>query len=152
MTIFLGIFAVLVVTLLALLHVKRTRDRREIDAYSITPEELHQLMDLKQEFRLYDVRQPLDLLAHSMVIPGSQRIAPFDLKRSPSLIPKDEDVIVYCTCPSDNTAHLVIRRALSLQYTRARLLRGGLDAWRAKGYTTEPFTTPFRLETARAIV
>jgi rhodanese-related sulfurtransferase len=152
MTIILSIGVVLVFASFILVQLKRARDAREIEDYSITPEALYSLIQSGRKFLLYDVRQPLDLLAHPIVITGSVRITPSDLKKSPGLIPRDQDVIVYCTCPSDKTAHLVIRRALSMHYTRARLLLGGLDAWRDKGYATEPFTTSFHLESAEALV
>ena len=151
MTIVLSIFVMLILASLMVIQVRRRRDRKELEEHSISPEELHSLMESGDPFLLYDVRQPLDLLAHSMIIPGSLRIAPSELKRLPGLIPLDQDVIVYCTCPTDNTAHIVIRRALSLRYTRARLLRGGLDAWRDLGYATEPFVTPFHLESPAAL-
>jgi rhodanese-related sulfurtransferase len=151
MAITLSIVVVLLLALIIAYQAKHMRDRKEVEEYSIAPEELYTLMQSGKAVLLYDVRQPLDLLAHSMVIHGSIRIAPADLKRDPGLIPRDRDVIVYCTCPTDKTAHLVIRRALSMHYTRARLLRGGLDAWRDKGYATEPFITPFHLEPAIAL-
>ncbi len=147
MAIILSIVVVLLLALIFVYQAKRIRDRKEVEDYSIAPEELYSLIQSGKAFLLYDVRQPLDLLAYSMVIPGSLRIAPADLKRDPGLIPMDQDVIVYCTCPTDKTAHLVIRRALSMHYTRARLLRGGIDAWRSQGYETTPFTTPFHLDT-----
>ena len=147
MAIILSIVVVLLLALIFVYQAKRIRDRKEVEDHSIAPEELYSLIQSGKAFLLYDVRQPLDLLAYSMVIPGSLRIAPADLKRDPGLIPMDQDVIVYCTCPTDKTAHLVIRRALSMHYTRARLLRGGLDAWRSQGYETIPFTTPFHLDT-----
>ena len=133
------------VSLLLLMKAKSLRDRNQLERYTISPKELHDEMESGKVTRLYDVRQPLDLLAHLEMIPGSQRILPRNLVHSPELIPRDEDVVVYCTCLSDNTAQHVIRRALSMKYDRARLLRGGFEAWKGSGYATEPYTQSFSL-------
>jgi rhodanese-related sulfurtransferase len=62
---------------------------------------LHPLLAANQEVLLFDVRQPLDLLARYEIIPGAKRIPPKRVLENPSLIPKEKDSIVYCTCPSD---------------------------------------------------
>jgi rhodanese-related sulfurtransferase len=97
---------------------------------------------------VFDVRQPLDFLAHSEIIPGAKRIPPKDLIRHASLIPKEREAVVYCTCPSEKTSRMILRKALALQFTRVRFLKGGLAGWKAKGFPVEPYEKPFRLDTA----
>src|ERR1700758_2432675 len=80
-------------------RIKRARDQNEMEQHSITPEALHTLLASNQEVLLFDVRQPLDLLADSEIILGATRIPPRDVLQNPSLIPKDKDSVVYCTCP-----------------------------------------------------
>ena len=140
--------AVLAVAVALFLMIKRRRDQNEIDRYSISPEELHGLLTSGHPVHLFDVRQPLDLLAYTYIIPGSQRIPPDDILSNPKLIPADEDAIIYCTCPSERTSRRILRLALSLNFTRLKFLRGGLDAWKARGFTVEPYTESFRLDTA----
>src|SRR5262249_49558185 len=94
---------------------------------------------------LFDVRQPLDLLAYPEIIPQAQRIPPNELLERPSLIPKDKDTVVYCTCPNDKTSRAVLRRAMALDFFRVRFLNGGLAAWKAKGYPVEPYNDVFHL-------
>ena len=79
---------------------KRTRDRQEWEQHSITPEALHTLLASNHDVLVFDVRQPLDLLVDSEIIPGAKRIPPKDVLENPSLIPKEKDSIVYCTCPT----------------------------------------------------
>jgi hypothetical protein len=55
---------------------KRKRDRRVMEQHSITPEDLHALLASNQEVLLFDVRQPLDLLANTEIIPGAKRVPP----------------------------------------------------------------------------
>jgi rhodanese-related sulfurtransferase len=129
--------------------VQRKRRRQELEPNSITPEALHDLLASNQEVLLYDVRQPLDLLADSEMIVGAIRIPPRDLLDNPSLIPKEKDSVVYCTCPDDKTSRAVLQRAQSMHLSRVRFLRGGLAGWKAKGYPVERYTTPFHLDTRR---
>jgi rhodanese-related sulfurtransferase len=59
-----------------------------MEQHSITAEELHSVLASDQEVLLFDVRQPLDLLAYPEMIPQAQRIAPNEVLARPTLIPK----------------------------------------------------------------
>jgi rhodanese-related sulfurtransferase len=85
-----------------------------------------------------DVRQPLDLLGDSVIIPGASWFAPQHVEDDPSIPPERKDLVVYCTCPSDKTSRAVLHRALAMGFSRIKLLKGGLDAWKAKGYPGDP--------------
>jgi hypothetical protein len=87
-------------SLLIIRRVKTQRSQRQMEQHSITPDELYALLASGQEVLLFDVRQPLDLLAYPEIIPRAQRIPPNELLERPSLIPKEKDTVVYCTCPS----------------------------------------------------
>src|ERR1700722_2588256 len=115
--------------ILVVLAKKRTAERR-MEEHSITAEELHSLLTSNRKVLLFDVRQPLDLLAHTEIIPGAQRIAPKEVLARPSLIPKEEDAVIYCTCPGEKTSRAILRQALALHFERIKLLKGGFDAWK----------------------
>ena len=144
---FLALTAVCVVALCVLIaiRVKRTRDQNELERHSTTAEELHSMLAANREVLLFDVRQPLDLLAYPEVIPGARRIPPSEVLENPSLIPREKDTVVYCTCPSDKTSRIILRRALTLQFIRIKFLKGGLAAWKANGYPVEPYHEVFHL-------
>jgi rhodanese-related sulfurtransferase len=137
-----------VMCLLIVIWIKRTTDRHEVEQHSITPETLHTLLAATQEVLLFDVRQPLDLLANYEIIPGAKRIPPREALENPSLIPKEKDSIVYCTCPSDKTSRAILHRARAMHFSRIKFLKGGLAAWKAKGYPVEPYHEVFHLDTA----
>ncbi len=126
--------------------IRSRRAQRTLTQYSITPENLWTLKSSNRELLIFDVRQPLDLLAESEIIPGAMRLDPKDVIENPSLIPKERDAIVYCTCPSDETSRSILHRALALGFSRVKLLRGGLAAWKAKGYPVEPYEKSFHLD------
>jgi rhodanese-related sulfurtransferase len=126
----------------------RSRDQlRMMEQHAISPEQLYSLLGSDQDVALFDVRQPLDLLAHSEIIRGARRIPPADVLTAPSLIPKDKEAIVYCTCPGDKTSRAVLRRALDLGFLKIKFLKGGFEVWKAKGYPVEPYREVFHLYT-----
>jgi len=138
----------LALCLLIAVWIKRAASQRAMDQmeqHSITAVALHSLLAASQSVLLFDVRQPLDLLAFPEIIPGAERISPEDVLRNPLLIPKERDSIVYCTCPSDKTSRAVLQQARSLNFLRIKFLKGGLAAWKAQGYPVEPYNKPFHL-------
>ena len=126
---------------------RRQRARREIETHSIEPEVLYELLNAKQVL-LYDVRQPLDFLAHPEIIPGATRIAPKDIAEQTASFPRDQNAVIYCTGGDDQTSHMVLGKARALNFTRVKLLKGGLAAWKAKGYPVEAYSETFHLDTA----
>jgi rhodanese-related sulfurtransferase len=145
----LTLTAICVAALCALIAmwIKRARDQNELEQHSITPEALHTLLASNQEVLVFDVRQPLDLLADPEIIVGAKRIPPKDLLENPTLIPQEKDSVVYCTCPNDKTSRVISRRALAMHFLRIKFLKGGLAAWKAKGYPVELYKKPFHLDT-----
>jgi len=127
--------------------IKRARERRQLEQYTISPETLHDMLTADDKVHVFDVRVPLDLLAYSEIIPGATRVPPKEIMENPSLIPKEEDAVVYCTCPDDKTSREILRRARRLNFCRLKILRGGLAGWKAKGYPVEPYKKDFRLDT-----
>jgi rhodanese-related sulfurtransferase len=134
---------------IAVVLAKRLRDRCEMERHSITPEALHALLSSSQEVLVIDVRQPLDLLGDSVIIPGAQWLAPEEVCANPSLLPKERHLVIYCTCPSDNTSRTILHRAFAMGFSRIRLLKGGLDGWRTNGFPVEPYMKPFHLNSGK---
>ena len=141
------IFVVVSCTLLVT-RINRKKDRDELQLHSITPEALHTLMASNPGTLLFDVRQPLDLLGHSAIIPGAKWTPPEEVLKNPSLIPQEKDAVVYCTCPGDKTSRAVLHQAQAMHFSRIKFLKGGLAGWKAKGYPVEPYNEPFHLDSA----
>ena len=148
MPVVLTVVGLVVIGVLIVLLVGRNRKhgKADIDDHSVTAEALHELL-ASHKVLLYDVRQPLDLLANSEMIPGAKRIAPKELLQNPSLIPKEKDSVVYCTCPSDKTSREILHKARDMNFFRVKFLKGGLNAWKAMGYPVEPYLESFHLDT-----
>ena len=137
----------LFVLVFGLIRMRQLRKRRELEDFSIGPEELRELLK-SNKVTLYDVRQPLDFLAYPEVIPGAIRIAPKDLVEETAHLRRDHDSVIYCTCINDETSRMILGKARALKFTNVKLLKGGLTAWKAKGFPVDPYDKPFRLDTA----
>jgi rhodanese-related sulfurtransferase len=62
------------------------------------------------------------------------RIGPTELAQHADRIPRDRDIILYCTCPSEETSARVALQLHRLGITRVRPLRGGFDGWKKAGF------------------
>jgi rhodanese-related sulfurtransferase len=147
----LTIAAIVIWGVLAVIWIRRIKARRAWERLSITPEALHDLILAHHDVLILDVRQPLDLLADSELIEGALRVSPQDAEANPSLIPTDKELVVYCTCPSDKTSRAIAAKAQTLapnvDVSKVRFLKGGLAAWKAKGYPVVPYDKTFHLDT-----
>lgn len=137
--------AAVAAVLLTVVLVRRRKGRRELERYTITPEALHALLAANPEVLIFDVRQPLDLLGDSVIIQGAEWLSPEEVSANPLLLPKERDLVVYCTCPSDETSRFILHRALDLGFSRIKFLKGGLNGWRSNGFPVEPYQKPFHL-------
>jgi rhodanese-related sulfurtransferase len=138
---------VLCVLVLGWIVIRRQSARRYTRANSIEVEGLHELLNSKQVL-LYDVRQPLDFLAHPEIIPGAIRIAPKDIAEQTASFSRDQNSVIYCTGGDEETCQMVLAKARALNFTRVKLLRGGMGAWKEKGYPVEEYKESFQLDTA----
>jgi rhodanese-related sulfurtransferase len=127
---------------------RQKRREEELERHTITPEQLSWALEREPQLLLFDLRQPLEVLADSEIIPGARRIYPHKVLENPWLIPRDKPAVVYRTSSSDETSRIILRRVLSMGFARVRILKGGLNAWKAKGYAVEPYSGPIRLDVA----
>jgi predicted sulfurtransferase len=104
------------VLIFGLIMMRRVRAKREIAAKTIEPEALYELLNAKQVL-LYDVRQPLDFLAHPEIIPGATRIAPKDIAERTASFSRDQNSVIYCTGGDEETSSMVLGKARALNFT-----------------------------------
>jgi rhodanese-related sulfurtransferase len=95
---------------------------------------------------IVDLRHPLDYLPDPRVLPGSVRVSPSELTAHQKLLPRDRDVILYCTCPSEETSAKVALQLHKFGINRVRPLRGGFEGWRDLGYPLVDYIPPQEAE------
>lgn len=110
---------------------------RHVKTVRVQPQELKQMMDSGQPVFVVDLRHPLDLVPDPHIIPGALRIPPDRLVKEAGKIPRDSDIVLYCSCPSEATAARTAMRLRRLGVTRVRPLLGGFDGWRKLGFPLE---------------
>ena len=69
-----------------------------------------------------------------------------DVGRHIGHLPRDREIVLYCTCPSEASAARVAKILMNHGFKRVRPLFGGLDAWIAAGYAVETAVGQTRLD------
>jgi membrane protein DedA with SNARE-associated domain/rhodanese-related sulfurtransferase len=100
----------------------------------LEPEELWTQIQNGEAVYIVDLRHPLEQLTDPFTLPGALRVAPDDLAARIHEIPRDRDVILYCTCPNEETAAHTALKLHKLGVERIRPLRGGYNGWKTLGY------------------
>ncbi|HXK26089.1 MAG TPA: cation:proton antiporter [Myxococcota bacterium] len=98
-------------------------------------DEVKALREVGAPVVLADVRREAVWLESPEIVAGAVRIdpqQPADSARRLGL-PQDAWIVLYCTCPNEETSGRAARDLKRRGYTRARALVGGMDAWRDAG-------------------
>jgi membrane protein DedA with SNARE-associated domain/rhodanese-related sulfurtransferase len=97
-------------------------------------DELYELMQAGAAPVVIDVRSATARSLEPRWIPGALNISLSEVGQRLKDLPRDRDIIVYCTCPSEASAARVAKILMNHGFKRVRPLHGGLDAWLAAGY------------------
>ena len=82
---------------LAWKFLKRELLMRELRTSRLSPEELKRMMDAGDQVFVVDLRHPGEFAADPYSIVGALRISPEELAEKHLQIPRDRDVVLYCT-------------------------------------------------------
>jgi membrane protein DedA with SNARE-associated domain/rhodanese-related sulfurtransferase len=99
--------------------------------------ELYQLIEAGASPLIVDVRSATAHSVDPRAIPGALRIPVANIKEHLAQLPRERDIVLYCTCPNEASAAQVAKLLLEQGFRRVRPLHGGLDAWIAAGYRAE---------------
>jgi membrane protein DedA with SNARE-associated domain/rhodanese-related sulfurtransferase len=101
--------------------------------------ELYKLIDLGAAPLIVDVRSPTALGLEPRRIPGALHIPLLEVEQYVRDLPRDREVVAYCTCPNEASAAQVAKLLMNNGFKKVRPLHGGLDAWIAAGYAVDVF-------------
>ena len=106
---------------------------RELRMARVSVNELHAMMARGEPLAIIDARLP-GAQSSGGRIPGSRTADEHleTLRSQPSL-----EVVVYCACPNEVSAARVALKLRKAGFTKVRPLLGGIEAWRAAGFTVE---------------
>ena len=124
----------LLVAYIAFKYLQRQRALRRLRIARITPEELRQRQEGGEEILIVDLRSEAAVQSDPSLIPGARHLRVDEVETWHQEIPRDREVVLYCSCPNEagaaHTALILYRRGI----TRVRPLLGGIDAWRERNY------------------
>lgn len=129
---------VLFAAYLAIKYARRAQFVRFLRVARISPDELKGQLDKGDDIVILDLRLPLHYALAPEILPGAIRMAPSEVARRNSEIPRDRDIVLYCSCPDERAS---TRAALLLQQygiRRVRPLEGGYDGWRERNFPVVP--------------
>jgi membrane protein DedA with SNARE-associated domain/rhodanese-related sulfurtransferase len=111
---------------------------KELAEARLEPEELKRQLDAGDAVYIVDLRHPLELLPDPFTLPGAFHFSPDSIAARHLEIPRDRDIVLFCTCPSEATAAKTAMVLHKLGIERVRPLRGGYDEWKRLGFPLDP--------------
>jgi membrane protein DedA with SNARE-associated domain/rhodanese-related sulfurtransferase len=147
----LALFVASVVGFIAYRVGQQRRFLRYVRENRMELDDLKRMLDAGEKPFIVDLRHPLDYLPDPRVLPGAVRVGPADLKAHKDVLPLDRDIILYCTCPSEETSAKLAMDLRKIGITRVRPLRGGFDGWKNAGYPLEEYVLTEKPQTIAEI-
>lgn len=121
--------------------IDRQRLIRSLRVARISPEELKNQLDAGENVLILDLREPLDFESNPQLIPTARRMPPAELEARHEELPRDCDLVLYCTCPNEATSARAALRLHRRGITRVRPLHGGFQKWDELKFPTDVFKT-----------
>lgn len=110
----------------------------------ISPEELKDQLSRGAKVGIIDLLQFEDDAQEVPGIPGAVRLDPPELRRKKRIhVPDDVDVVVYCRSRNSFVSARVAATMRKHGIQRVRVLKGGIEAWKALGFpVSDKFADP----------
>ncbi len=116
---------------------ERSRFYKMLRMARINVADLYALMAAGASPVIIDVRSATARELEPRWIPGALHVPLPEVAQRLKELPRDREIILYCTCPSEASAARVAKILMNHGFKRVRPLYGGLDAWVAAGYEVE---------------
>ncbi len=113
---------------------ERQRFYAQLRTARISVADLWRQMQAGESPLIIDVRTHTARQLEPRWIPTAIHAPPDDLAGRIGELPRERDIVVYCTCPNEASAARVAKQLMSHGFQRVRPLLGGLDAWVEAGY------------------
>jgi membrane protein DedA with SNARE-associated domain/rhodanese-related sulfurtransferase len=133
----IGVVAGLVALYIGYKYFQRYRLLHELRMARITVDELHQQQEAGEKPMILDLRPHIELAQNPSLIRGAIHMAMDEVEHRHQEIPRDRDIILYCSCPNEVSSAKVALNLHRKGIARVRQLQGGIDAWRERNYPTD---------------
>lgn len=138
----LGVLAGVLAAWIAMKWWQRRRLFKMLRMARISVHELQDLIKAGAHPVVVDVRSNIARGLEPRGIPGALAIEMNAVARHLGDLPADREIILYCTCPNEESAAHVAKQLMREGYTKVRPLHGGLDAWVDAGFPVETLRPP----------
>ena len=117
--------------------IQKRRIIRSLRSRRLTPEALRFRLESGDPVQIVDLRTAIAFEVTRQTLPGAIRLDPEELEARHTDIPRDCDIVLYCTCPNETTSARVALALKKRGIERVFPLEGGLEAWVSCGYPVE---------------
>ena len=124
--------------------IEKRRVIRALRCRRLTPDALRNRLQSGDPVRILDLRTAIAYEATRQSLPGAIRLDPEELETRHADIPRDCDIVLYCTCPNETTSARVALALKKRGIERVFPLEGGFEAWVLRGYPVEGTPGPSR--------
>jgi membrane protein DedA with SNARE-associated domain/rhodanese-related sulfurtransferase len=136
----LAVVVALAVIYIGFKYLERQRVLRKLRMARVTPEEVFKKQEAGESLYILDLRSTAALKEDPTVLRGAVYMNVGDVPQRYKEIPRDRDVVVYCSCPNEVTAAKVALLLQKKGIARVRPLLGGIDGWRERNYPVMTLT------------
>jgi membrane protein DedA with SNARE-associated domain/rhodanese-related sulfurtransferase len=137
----LTILLVLFAAYIAFKWRERRRFRAALHMARISVHDLYERMRGEPAPVIVDVRSMTATTLTLRRIPGALHVPVHEVGHHVEKLPRDREIVFYCTCPNEASAAQAARLLMSHGFHRVRPLHGGLEAWITAGYPVEDIPT-----------
>lgn len=123
-------------------YFQRHRLLRGLRMARITVDELHEKLEAGEKVVILDLRSLTELEQTPGLIRGALQMTMDEVERRQQEIPRDCDIVLYCSCPNEVSSARVALRLQRKGLSRVRPLLGGIGAWRERNYPTDLSAEP----------
>ena len=134
------VLALVAIVYIAYKWIQRRRFYASLRMARISVAQLRQLIDAGAAPLIVDVRSAIGRTLEPRRIPGALPISLQEVDTHARDLPRDRDIVVYCSCPNEASAARVAQVLINHGFKQVRPLQGGLEAWIAAGYLAETQT------------
>ena len=135
-----GFIVLVIAVFIAYLALKiwiRRRFVARLRTARISPEAVWKLLRSGNTLAVVDLRHREEIDLVGAKVPGAIQILPEELRHRAAEIPRDRDIVLYCSCPNEVTSARTALRLHARGIKRIRPLLGGFDGWVSAGLPVE---------------
>lgn len=113
-------------------------DKAKAEFERITIQQLKAKMDANADIIILDVDGNYAWNARSRKIKGAIRVDPENLDAGIKNLPKDKEIVTYCTCEKEATSGHIAKQLMAKGFKKVSALVGGFKAWDDEVFPVEP--------------